>query len=99
VRLGLFGGVVLGVLRKVAVGTRIGDLLDDAGPLDLLAMLQLGLERGIARVGHGDLFHRSLFVLRRTQKNSRPGQAALARPAIADIMLSGCRPVPKPCRA
>jgi hypothetical protein len=37
--------------------TRVGDLLNDAGPLDLLAMLELGLERGIAGGGHWYFFH------------------------------------------
>jgi len=32
--------------------------LNDAGPLDLLAMLELGLERGIASGSHWNFFHR-----------------------------------------
>src|SRR5712691_8336318 len=39
-RLLLLGGVILGILREIAVRARIGDLLDDAGTLDLLAMLE-----------------------------------------------------------
>ena len=50
--------MILGVLGKVAVRARVGNLLNDAGALDLLAMLELGLERGIAGGGHWNLFHR-----------------------------------------
>jgi hypothetical protein len=55
----LLGGVILGILRQVAVRARIGDLLDDARPLHLLAMLELSLERRIALSRHGELVHRS----------------------------------------
>ena len=37
------GGVIFGVLRQVAMRARVGDLLNDARPLDLLAVLELGL--------------------------------------------------------
>src|SRR6185437_10729760 len=40
-RLLLLGGVILGILRQVTVRARFGDLLNDAGPLDGLAMLEL----------------------------------------------------------
>src|SRR5262249_1267933 len=59
-RLRLLGGVVLGILRQIAVRASVGDLLNDAGPLDLLAMLELGLERGIALGGHWYFFHRPI---------------------------------------
>src|SRR5205807_129284 len=63
VRLFLLGGVILRVLGQIAVRAGIGDLLDDAGPFHLLALLQLGLERRVALGRHRELFHRS-FVLR-----------------------------------
>ena len=56
--------MILRVLRQIAVRARIGDLLDDPGPLDLLAMLELDLERRIARRRHRDLVHLSLSNLR-----------------------------------
>ena len=43
-RLLLLGGMILGVLREIAVRARIGDLLDDPWPLDLLAVLELFFE-------------------------------------------------------
>src|SRR5262245_49069816 len=58
-RLGLFGSVILGVLRQVAMRARIRDLLDDARPLDLLAVLELVLEHGVARRRHRNLVHQS----------------------------------------
>src|SRR5262249_49013552 len=48
-RLLLLGGVVLSVLRQVAVRARVGDLLDDARALDLLAVPELVLQNGITR--------------------------------------------------
>ena len=58
-RLLLLGGVILRVLGQIAVGARFGDLLDDARPFDLLAVLELVLEHGVARRGHRYLFHHS----------------------------------------
>src|SRR5690349_12778131 len=65
----LLGGVILGVLRQVAMRARIGDLLDDARPLDLLAMLELGFERGIAGRGHWNLVHRLYLLLAGARTN------------------------------
>jgi hypothetical protein len=59
-RLLFLGGVVLGVFRKVAVRARVGDLLDDAGALDLLAVPELALKDGISRFRHRNLFHCSV---------------------------------------
>src|ERR1700733_12234971 len=56
-RLRFLRRVILGVLRKIAVGARIGNLLDDARALSLLAMLELGLECRIARRRHGNFIH------------------------------------------
>jgi hypothetical protein len=56
--------MILGVLRQVAVRPRVGDLLNDAGALDRLAVLQLLLEHGIARRRHGNLVHRSIILCR-----------------------------------
>src|SRR5271170_3719619 len=41
------------------MGARVGNLLDDAGPLHLLTMLELGLKRSIALRCHRNLVHRS----------------------------------------
>src|ERR1043166_2157709 len=60
-RLRFFGGVILRVLGQVTVRTRVGDLLDDAGALDLLAVLELLLEHGIARGRHWKLVHSSVW--------------------------------------
>src|SRR5580692_12826355 len=51
--------MIFGVLREIAVSTRVGNLLDNARALHLLAVLELGFERRIARRCHGDLIHRS----------------------------------------
>src|SRR5262249_22961087 len=60
-RLLLLGGVILGVLREIAVRARVGYLLDDAGPLDLLALLELALEHGVPRRRHRNLVHSSFW--------------------------------------
>ena len=49
VRLRLLGRMIFGVFREVAVGARLGDRLDDARALDLLAMRELRLQRRVAR--------------------------------------------------
>ena len=49
--------MVFGILRQVAVRARVGNLLDDTRPLDLLAVLEFALERGIALCRHRDLVH------------------------------------------
>ena len=51
------GGMVLGVLGKVAMRARFGDRLDDARPLFLLAPAQLFLELAEPIGGHRDLVH------------------------------------------
>src|SRR5580692_7512410 len=56
-RLRFLGRVIFGILRKIAVRARIGNLLDDARALSLLAMLELGLECRIARRRHGNFIH------------------------------------------
>ena len=48
-RLRFLGGVIFGVLRQVAVRARLGDLLNDARPFDLLALLQFVLQHGSSR--------------------------------------------------
>jgi hypothetical protein len=66
------GGVIFGVLRQVAVRARIGDLLDDARPLDLLAVLELVLEQGVARRSHRNLFNHSILHLTTPFRPSAP---------------------------
>src|SRR5579859_1036017 len=90
-RLRLFGGMIFGVLRKIAVGARVGDLLNDARPLDLLALPQLGLQRGIARRGHRNLVHRSRTSKAAESKLlSRAG--TLSGRATKALSLPYCRP-------
>src|ERR1700730_12342334 len=50
-------GVILRVLRKVAMRARLGDMLDDARTLHRLALLQFDLEGGVAAGSHRNLFH------------------------------------------
>ena len=58
VRLRLLGGMIFGVLRQIAVRARLGDRLDDARALDLLAAPELRLEGGVAGDRDRKLFHR-----------------------------------------
>src|SRR5581483_3944984 len=61
--LALLGRVVLGVLREIPVRARLGDRLDDAGPLLALELLELLLEPGVALPGHrSPLRHRSVLA-------------------------------------
>ena len=56
--LALFGGVVLGVLAEIAVLAGHADLAADFRALDLLEVLELLPEPGVALGGHGDgAFH------------------------------------------
>ena len=55
--LALLRRVVVGVLRQVAVRARLGDRLDDRGPLDGLQPVQLGLEALGTFDGHRNLAH------------------------------------------
>jgi hypothetical protein len=57
-RLLLLGGMILGILREIAVRARLRNLLDDTGPFHLLAVLQLLLERGEAGGRHRYFVHR-----------------------------------------
>ena len=52
------------------MSARIGDLLDDARTLDLLTVLELCFEHGVARRGHWKLFHKQVLnaPLRRGRK-------------------------------
>src|SRR5208282_1974551 len=84
-RLRLLRRVVLGVLREIAMGPRVGDLLDDAGPFDLLAVLEFSLKRRMALRGHRNLIHRfptSIPAGLETKFQSRaealPGHATLS---------------------
>ena len=53
------GGVILGVLREVAMRARLGDRRDDPRTLDLLAVLQLLLESRVAAGASSELVHLS----------------------------------------
>src|SRR6056297_1900787 len=95
------GGVILGILREVAVRARFSDRLDDALALDLLAMLQLFLE--LLETGGRDrnLIHLILFKAElkrgaslRTLRASSDSSLGLpqGRPALAvsgEIFLQG----------
>src|SRR5262245_35664108 len=74
-RLRFLRGMIFGVLRQIAVRACVGDLLDDAGPFKLLAVLEFGLERRIAGGRHRNLFHR-LFSSWRTPEQSLSNSAA-----------------------
>jgi hypothetical protein len=50
--------MIFGILRQVAVRARVGDLLDDAGPLNLQAVLELVFKRRVAGGRHWNFFHR-----------------------------------------
>src|SRR5215471_3453809 len=69
VRLLLFRGMVLRVLRQIAVRTGVGDLLNDTRTLNLLAMLEFVFQNGIARSRHRYLVHRFSLSL---DKKHRP---------------------------
>src|ERR1700683_1298591 len=49
--------MVLGVLRQIAMSPRVGDLLNNAVPLELLAVLEFRCKRCIARGSHRNLVH------------------------------------------
>src|SRR6185312_5762785 len=53
----LLGGVIFGIFGKVAVRARLGDRLDDARPLLLLAPAQFFLQRFEPFACHRDLVH------------------------------------------
>src|SRR3981081_733495 len=73
---GLFflGGVILRVLRKVAMRARLGDMLDDARTLHRLALLQFDLKRGITARRHRNLFHHLLSSFNFMRTNPRHAQ-------------------------
>ena len=72
-RLRFLRRVIFGVLGQVAVGARVGDLLNDARPLHLLAVLELGLKRRVALRRHRNLVHRlNLQYLQRQKFNRGP---------------------------
>ena len=68
-RLRFLGGVIFSVLRQVAVRARVGDLLNDAGPLDLLAMLELGLRARHSRRRSLEFFPSSHLLLAGARNN------------------------------
>src|SRR5262249_9423449 len=88
VRLLFLGGVVLRVLGKIAVGARIGDLLDDARTLHRLTVLELALQRRIALGRHRDLVHRSLPPARGAMS---PSRSAGARPGYSTQRAAASR--------
>src|SRR4029079_8254252 len=87
VRLRLLGGVVFRIFRQIAVRAGIGNLLDDARPLDLLAVLELVLERRIARCCHRDLIHLPASNLPLQPRDNNSDRGPKFRPATR----------PKPC--
>src|SRR5213075_854595 len=61
------------VLRKIAMGARRGNMLDDARTLHRLALLQFDLKGGVAAGGHRNLFHHpstSCGPIRRSRTNA-----------------------------
>jgi len=57
-RLLLARGVILGVLRQIAVRARLGDRLDDGGPLHALEAVELVPQPLEARARHRRALHR-----------------------------------------
>src|SRR5690606_35930207 len=53
----LAGCVILGIFLEITMGTSLGNRRDDARPLDLLQLLQLGAQAIGAGHGHGYLVH------------------------------------------
>jgi len=49
--------MIFGILGEIAVRARVGDLLNDARPLDLLTVLELRFKGGIALRCHRNLVH------------------------------------------
>lgn len=77
----LLGGMVLGVLRQIAVGARFRDRLDDRRAVHLLAPAKLLIEGCIARGGHRYLFHEARFPL----AGLSPGSRLLKCPKVSVI--------------
>src|SRR5712664_857933 len=67
-------GVILRVLRKVAMRARLGDMLDDARTLHRLALLQFDLKCGITAGGHRNLFHHPSLSFNFVRTNPRHAQ-------------------------
>lgn len=61
--LSFLGSVVFGVFRKVAMGARFGNRLDDTGTLLLLAKAQLLLQLDESTLSHRYFFYH-FFILR-----------------------------------
>src|SRR5450631_4583217 len=89
------GGVILRILRKVAMRARLGDMLDDARTIHRLALLQFNLEGGITARGHRNLFHHlsSSFNIMRT--NPRHAQT----PKQNTLMTGEFQPCRLHCRS
>jgi hypothetical protein len=99
VRLLLLGGVILRILRKVTVGTRLGDLLDDAGALDLLAVFELGGQNGIPCSGHRYLVHRSLILDPPAKKTPTAAQISIRKRDLLGFLANLGALAPVPVRA
>src|SRR6185312_1323186 len=68
----LLGGVILGVLRQVAVRARLGDRGDGVRPLLGLQTLQFLVEGLVALGGHGHLVHTGVARLALLKNRFRP---------------------------
>src|SRR5579863_10423492 len=88
-RLRFFGGVILSVLRKVAMGARVGDLLDDARALHLLAVFELSSEGAVALRRHWNFVHR--FQPPESKSDRGPKDCLAARSYLA-LHIPSLRP-------
>src|ERR1700685_2023074 len=71
--------MIFGVLGEIAMGARVGDLLDDPRPLDLLAVLEFDFERRIPVCRHRNLiYHARSSNTRRVKKSGREPRHRLA---------------------
>jgi hypothetical protein len=96
--LALLGRVVFGVLRKVAMGARFRDHLDDGGALDQLQMLDLVLQGLIARGCHRNTFHPLHLDSTELPSSGRPVQTRTDMPERLNTTLEIWSPFPAALR-
>src|SRR5262249_25039764 len=97
VRLLFLRGVILGVLRKIAMRARFRDVLNDARTIHRLAALQFVRQRGGSRRGHRNLVHllrpsiaHALEGMRETPFRSGPcAPNAALKPVMCAVPVKG----------
>jgi hypothetical protein len=76
-RLLFLRGMILGVLGQIAVRPRLRDLLDDARPFDLLAVLEIFLQHLMSCSSHRNLLNHFSILLRAMDRNPNAGRSFL----------------------